>query len=159
LNGGFECCTIAPPGAAFPAFVGLPRWPKELRMGPLTINNDLIWDDIEILATFSAGGEGMNRPTFSDSYASHCQRSPLGDGATPNILKRACGAVADHSGLTGTDLWSARPFLYADAEWRGARCPSDGTVGGDWYDLHPKPRRAQSLPEEYFAPAQVEQGI
>ena len=36
--------------------------------------------------------------------ASDCQRSPLGHGATSDVLKRACGVVADHPGLTGADL-------------------------------------------------------
>jgi allantoate deiminase len=35
-------------------------------MPSLTINLDRVWRDIETLATFSAGGEGVNRLTFSD---------------------------------------------------------------------------------------------
>jgi allantoate deiminase len=35
-------------------------------MPSLTVNLDRVWNDIETLATFSAGGEGVNRLTFSD---------------------------------------------------------------------------------------------
>jgi allantoate deiminase len=35
-------------------------------MSSLTVNSDRLWKDIETLATFSAGGEGVNRLTFSD---------------------------------------------------------------------------------------------
>jgi allantoate deiminase len=35
-------------------------------MPPLAINIDRVWRDIDALATFSAGGEGVNRLTFSD---------------------------------------------------------------------------------------------
>jgi hypothetical protein len=57
---------INPLVAAGPAFVGRPLWKKELRMGSLAINIDRLWNDIETLATFSAGNEGVNRLTFSD---------------------------------------------------------------------------------------------
>ena len=35
-------------------------------MPALSINIDRLWQDIETLATFSAGGEGVNRLTFSE---------------------------------------------------------------------------------------------
>jgi allantoate deiminase len=35
-------------------------------MPPLSISIDRLWQDIETLATFSAGGEGVNRLTFSE---------------------------------------------------------------------------------------------
>jgi allantoate deiminase len=38
---------------------------KGLRMASLAINIDRLWNDIETLASFSAGGAGVNRLTFS----------------------------------------------------------------------------------------------
>ena len=35
-------------------------------MAALAVNIDRLWKDIETLATFSAGDEGVNRLTFSD---------------------------------------------------------------------------------------------
>ena len=35
-------------------------------MAALAVNIDRLWQDIETLATFSTGGEGVNRLTFSD---------------------------------------------------------------------------------------------
>jgi len=57
---------INPLVAAGPAFVGRPLLKKELRMGSLAININHFWNDIEPLATFSAGNEGDNRLTSSD---------------------------------------------------------------------------------------------
>jgi allantoate deiminase len=49
----------------FPAFMRLLRWKKGVCMAALAVNIDRLWHDIEMLATFSAGGEGVNRLTFS----------------------------------------------------------------------------------------------
>jgi hypothetical protein len=57
---------INPLIAAGPASVGRPLWKEELRLGSLAINIDRLWNDIETLATFSAGDKGVNRLTFSD---------------------------------------------------------------------------------------------
>jgi hypothetical protein len=52
--------------AVGPAFVRLLSWKKQSSMGSHSINIDYLWNDIETLATFSAGTEGVNRLAFSD---------------------------------------------------------------------------------------------
>jgi allantoate deiminase len=52
--------------ATFSTFMGLLLGKEGLYMAALAINIDRLWNDLETLATFSAGGEGVNRVTFSD---------------------------------------------------------------------------------------------
>jgi hypothetical protein len=52
--------------AVRPAFVRLLPWKKQSGIGSHSINIDRFWNDIEMLATFSTGTEGVNRLTFSD---------------------------------------------------------------------------------------------